>query len=77
MNIPLRELKAKKAKFGFELLGLGFDNVQDVAEFKKSLEPYVGRYYVDSAQWGNSTAVKFYTDHADVADHIRTFVGTV
>ena len=64
-----RELKAKKAKFGFES-SLGTYNFMALsALLQVALRGDVPN--VDSNSYGSHTDIKIYTDHANLAERIR------
>ena len=69
----LRELKAKKAKFGFEgSLGthtfMALSALLQVA--LRGAVPNVD-FKLDSNSYGSHTDIKIYTDHANLAERIR------
>lgn len=70
--IKLRELKSRKAKFGFDYGSLTLQDVIPLAEFLSKLyNTYADTEYVISAGGYNRPGVKIYTDSESVAIWIR------
>ncbi len=69
-----RELKAKKAKFGFES-SLGTYNFMALSALLqvalRGAVPYELDFKLDSNSYGSHTDIKIYTDHANLAERIR------
>ncbi len=69
--IQLRELKARKAKFGFDGGSIGIKNVVEMGKFFETLEnTWPGKYLAEEAGFGQPS-LKIYTDDEDVANWIR------
>jgi len=70
--IQLRELKARKAKFGFDGGSIGLRNVVEMGKFFESLEnTWPDKYLAEEAGYGQPS-LKLYTDDEDVANWIRS-----
>lgn len=74
MNIA-REIRARKAKFGFDLGGIGLHNVVEMGRFVEAFQSAFddSRYVMEESGWNPSTVVKIYTEEDDVADFIRNY----
>ena len=69
----IRELKARKAKFGFDLGIIGLRNVVKVGKFIESLDyAFAGKYMAEEAGY-NRPELKIYTDDDIVAEWIRSY----
>jgi len=69
--ITLRELKARKAKYGFHYGHINLGGVVQLGKFIEELElNYQGRYMAEEAGY-NQPELKIYTDEDDVAHWIR------
>lgn len=70
-----REIKARKAKFGFDLGSLHLSNVVDMGEFVKTLGHTFNytEYTLEESGWSSSSVVKVYTEIDEVADFIRNY----
>jgi hypothetical protein len=69
----IRELKARKAKFGFDLGIIGLGNVVKVGKFIEALDyTFAGKYIAEEAGY-NRPELKIYTDDASVAEWIRSY----
>lgn len=70
--IKLRELKSRKAKFGFEYGVLKINDVINLADFLKELyNTFADDKYLMEHSGYNTPILKFYTDDEDVAVWIR------
>ncbi len=70
--IELRELKARKAKFGFNYGHIRLNGVVELGKFMESLEnTWPGKYLAEEAGY-NQPELKLYTDIEDVANWIRS-----
>ena len=70
--IYLRELKSRKAKFGFDLGQLTLRNVVAIGKFIEALETeWPDKYLAEEAGYHNP-ATKIYTDDEAVAAWIRS-----
>jgi hypothetical protein len=71
--IKLRELKSRKAKFGFEYGVLKINDVINLADFLKELYNTFAddKYLVEHQGYNSQASLKFYTDDEDVAVWIR------
>lgn len=70
-----RELKARKAKFGFEYGRIRFNDVIPLADFSRSLDSAFGKDVCVFEESGyNEPVLKIYTDNDDVAHWIRNYV---
>lgn len=69
-----RELKARKAKFGFDLGIITINNVVEMGEFVKKLrsEFTPEKYMIEDAGYKRPEA-KIYTDQEEVAEWIRKY----
>jgi hypothetical protein len=71
--IYIRELKARKAKFGFDFHHITLDNVIRLGKFIEALQrTYEGRYIAEEAGY-NRPELKIYTDDDEVAAWIRNY----
>ena len=69
--IYFRELKAKKAKFGFDFGHITLRNVVAIGKFIEALETeWAGKYLAEEAGY-NRPELKIYTDDEAVAAWIR------
>lgn len=69
-----RELKARKAKFGFEYGSIRLADVIPLAGFLTALEKQSTKDQVVMEEAGyNEPSLKIYTDNADAADFIRNY----
>lgn len=69
--IQLRELKARKAKFGFNYGQIRLRDIIELGKFVESLEnTWSGKYLAEEAGYGQPD-LKLYTDHEEVANWIR------
>lgn len=72
MNV--REMKAKKAKFGFDAGAICLVNIPKHAKLLEGLQAFDRtRYNIEEAGWGSNSELKVYTDDEEVARWIRTF----
>jgi hypothetical protein len=70
--IKLRELKSRKARFGFEYGCLRISDVIPLAEFLTALyNTHEDDQYILEESGYNQPSVKLYTDSEDVASWIR------
>jgi hypothetical protein len=69
-----REIRARKAKFGFEYGCIRLADVEPLSEFLKSLKSQFepDKYTAEESGY-NEPVLKFYTDHGDVANWIRNY----
>jgi len=69
----LRELKARKAKYGFDGGMLGLSNVVPLGKFIEALElEHPGNYVAEMAGY-NQPELRIYTDLDSVAQWIRDY----
>ena len=69
----IRELKARKARFGFDLGMIGLGNVVKIGKFIEALDyACAGKYIAEEAGYGRPE-LKIYTDDDAVAQWIRSF----
>jgi len=70
----LRELKARKAKFGFDAGQIHLGNVIQVGRFVESLQTSFPpeKYLAEEAGY-NQPSLKIYTDDEKVAEWIRNY----
>lgn len=69
-----RELKARKAKFGFEYGVIRLVDVIPLAKFLEALRSmYPSDSYLMEESGYNEPILKCYTDNDDVADWIRNY----
>lgn len=69
--IQLRELKAKKAKFGFHYGKICLSGVIELGKFLEALDAAcAGKYIAEEAGY-NQPEMKIYTDDEEVAKWIR------
>ena len=73
--IYLKELKARKAKFGFDFGGLNLRNVVAMGRFYEALQTEFesDKYLAEMTGFGSNPDVKIYTDHEEVAEWIRKY----
>ena len=72
-----RELKARKAKFGFEYGRIRFKDVIPLADFSRELDRAFGKDVCIFEESGyNEPILKIYTDIETVADWIRNYTPT-
>jgi hypothetical protein len=77
MKIKLREIKARKAKFGFNYGSLSLYQVRELAEFMNAIEEQFKPDQYDFEEAGGYNGkgdVKVYTDDEEVAKWIRANV---
>jgi hypothetical protein len=72
--IFLRELKARKAKFGFDFGSLTLGSVVAMGKFVEALrtEYTPDKFLLEEAGY-NRPEVKLYTDHEEVAEWVRKY----
>jgi hypothetical protein len=70
----LRELKARKAKFGFDGGIIHLGNVIEIGEFMKAMQNAwsTDKYIMEEAGY-NRPELKIYTDDHEVAEWIRLY----
>lgn len=70
-----RELKSRKARFGWDLGALHLGNVVEMGQFVESIQTQFDpiRFNLEEQGWGSSSSIKLYTDHDDVAEWIRSY----
>ena len=69
-----RELKARKAKFGFEYGVIRLKDVIPLAKFLEALRSiYPPDSYLIEESGYNEPILKFYTDNDGVADWVRNY----
>jgi len=69
-----RELKARKAKFGFDAGGICLTYIIPHARLLEGLRNnWDGKYIAEATGYGSNPELKIYTDDADVAEWIRHF----
>ena len=73
-TIYLRELKARKAKFGFDFHHITLNNVVEIGRFIEQLRTEFApdRYIAEEAGY-NWPELKIYTDDEHVAHWIRSY----
>jgi len=70
-----RELKSRKAKYGWDLGRLSLYVVEELADFKKSLKNnYSTDEYIFEAVGMNGNELRFYTDSDNIATWVRTYL---
>lgn len=73
-SLYIRELKARKAKFGFDLGSIGLSNLVPLGKFMASLQTtWPADAYIAEEAGYTRPELKIYTDHTDVADWIRNY----
>ena len=69
----IRELKARKAKFGFDLGIINFGNVVMIGKFIEALDyVFAGKYIAEEAGY-NRPGLRIYTNDETIAQWIRNF----
>jgi hypothetical protein len=69
----LRELAARKAKFGFDGGTFGLKNIVQVGKFIEALEVNHSGNYIAEAAGYNQPELRIYTDDEVVAQWIRDY----
>lgn len=70
----LRELKARKARYGFEYGIIRLGDVIPLAKFLEALQAaYPPDAYIAEESGYHEPVLKFYTDNDDVADWMRNY----
>jgi hypothetical protein len=73
MSVQFRELKARKAKFGFDGSSLPMRNGAEFNKFFESLHTlYSDRFTINLSNY-NNPEVRIYTDDTNVAEWIRNY----
>jgi hypothetical protein len=72
--ISARELKARKAKFGFDLGKIYLRDVIELGRFLEALQTqFANDQYIAEEAGYNQPEVKIYTDLPEVAEWIRAY----
>lgn len=70
----IRELNARKAKFGFNLGKIRLSEAIQIGKFLEALQvTFTSEHYVTEEAGYNWPEVKIYTDREDVATWIRNY----
>lgn len=74
MSTQLRELKSRKAKFGFDGGHLSIHNVVEIGKFIGELNvKFSSQQYIAEEAGYHNPEVRIYTDESEVAEWIRNY----
>lgn len=73
MRTQFRELKARKAKYGFDGGCLSLGNVVEFGKFVGELRNFNSEQYIIEEVGYNNPEVRIYTDNEEIANWLRNY----